>query len=133
MPGILGDVMKTFTLMLSFVLWLAALHSRAADSATESFQKGLFEEEANHNFDAAIKAYQSVISQFDDQRKIAATAVFRLAECYRKLGKTNEAKAQYTRVLREFSDQTELAQLSRSSVAVPAAGDVPQNLSSGLG
>ena len=58
----------------------------------------------------------------------AATAVFRLGECYRKLGKTNEAVLQYDRIVREFADEATLATLSRqnlaglgSAPAVPAA------------
>ena len=72
-----------------------ALTTRAADTLTQSLQHGLFEEEANQNLDAAIKDYQSVISQGEEQRKVIATALFRLGECYRKLGKTNDANAQY--------------------------------------
>ncbi|MFN7138109.1 MAG: ankyrin repeat domain-containing protein [Limisphaerales bacterium] len=75
-------------------------------------QKGLFEEEANHNLEAAQKAYESVVTEFDKDRKLAATAVFRLGEVYRKQGKTNEANAQYGRVVREFSDQKVLAEMS---------------------
>src|SRR5207249_4911867 len=63
---------------------------------------------------------QSVIDHFDDQRKLGATAVFRLAECYRKQGKTNEAVARYQRVLQDFSDQATLAKLSRENLAVLA-------------
>ena len=88
----------------------------AADSVVETLQKGLFEEEANHNLDAAIAAYQSVISQADDQRKFAATAIFRLGECYRKQGKTNEATLAYARILRDFTDQTILANLSQQNL-----------------
>src|SRR5262245_44206319 len=100
----MGDVMKTCLLIL-ILLAAPSWGSRAAETVTEAFQKGLFEEEANHNLAAAIKAYETVISQFEEQRKIGATAVFRLGECYRKLGKTNEAVAQYERVLRDYSDQ----------------------------
>src|SRR2546426_985474 len=82
-----------------------------------ALQRGLFEEEANHNLDAAIQAYQSVINQYDKDRKLAATAIFRLGESYRKQGKTNEANAQYERILREFADQTELATVSRTYLA----------------
>jgi hypothetical protein len=46
-------------------------------------QKGLFEEEANHDLAAAMQAYQSVIERMDKDRKLAATAIFRLGECYR--------------------------------------------------
>ena len=94
-----------------------AVGARAAESPTEKLQRGLFEEEANHNLDAAIKEYQSLVAQSDEQRKIVATALFRLGECYRKLGKTNEANAQYARILRDFSEQEQLVKLSRSLVA----------------
>ena len=79
-----------------------------ADNLTNVLQNALFEEEANHNLSAAVQAYQTIIARSDEQRKLAATAVFRLAECYRKLGQTNEANVQYRRVLRDFSDQTSL-------------------------
>jgi len=84
---------------------------------TSALQKGLFEEEANHNYPAAIAAYESVISRFDDNRKLAATAIFRLGEIYRKQGKTNEATAQYQRILREFTDQAPLTDLSQRTLA----------------
>src|SRR5438477_13181534 len=89
----------------------------AADPISDALQKGLFEEEANHNFDAAIKAYQSVIDQTAEQRKLAATAVFRLGECYRKLNKTNDAVGQYQRVLREYPDANPLATLSQQNLS----------------
>src|SRR5207244_7334092 len=93
--------MKTKSIVLSAVLLAGLAHIVPAADLSEALQKGLLEEEANHNLDAAIQAYQSVINQYDDQRKIAATAVFRLGECYRKQGKTNEAAAQHQRVGRE--------------------------------
>jgi ankyrin repeat protein len=114
--------MKTI-LMVSGLALLSQSLSAATNDLTTTLQKGLFEEEANHNLGAAIQLYQSVISQFDKDRKLAATAVFRLAECYRKQGNTNEANAQYDRVLREFADQTQFAALSRQNMA--ALGGTP--------
>ncbi len=110
--------MKTKTLLLATLLALGSFHAAsAAEDISAVLQKGLFEEEANHNLDAAIKAYQAVIERLDEQRKFAATAVFRLGECYRKLNKTNEAVAQYQRVLREFGDQDTLVNLSQQNLA----------------
>src|SRR4051812_41476700 len=103
-------------------LLLTCFTASAADPISDALQKGLFEEEANHNFDAAIKAYQSVIDQTAEQRKLAATAVFRLGECYRKLNKTNDAIGQYQRIVREFSDQTNLATLSQQNLVSMGAG-----------
>ena len=118
-------MMKTrITVLLAIVV--ATVVVSAADALTEAFQKGLFEEEANRNLDAAIQAYQSVLKQLDTQRKIAATTVFRLGECYRKLGQTNEATIQFQRVMREFSDQEILANLSRQNLTVLSRIDDPK-------
>ncbi|MBU6401992.1 MAG: ankyrin repeat domain-containing protein, partial [Verrucomicrobia bacterium] len=112
--------MKTKLLVL-IVAFVVVSPVRAADASSDALQQGLFEEEANHDLDAAIRAYQSVAARYDEQRKLAATAVFRLGECYRKLGKTNEANAQYQRVLRDFADQPQLVKLSREYLGPAAA------------
>jgi len=101
---------------LWLALSLAAAQAPAADALTESFQKALFEEEANQNLEAAIQGYQAVLQAADAQRKLVATALFRLGECYRKLGRTNEAVAQFQRLLRDFSDQTNLVTLCRQNL-----------------
>ena len=108
--------MRTTTIIGTFLLLTACGAARAADPITTAFQKGLFEEEANQNLDAAIKAYKEVISRLDEQRKLGATAVFRLGECYRKLGKTNDAVVQYQRLLHDFADQPTLVTLSRQNL-----------------
>ncbi len=109
-------------LVAAFAL-LAAPARAATNDLTSAIQRGLFEEEANQNLGAAIQAYQAVASQFDKDRKLAATAIFRLGECYRKQGNTNDAAAQYERILREFSDQPTLVTLSRQTLA--ALGSAP--------
>ena len=97
--------------------------SAATNDLTTALQRGLFEEEANQNLGAAIQAYQTVANQFDKDRKLAATAIFRLGECYRKQGNTNDAATQYERILRDFSDQPTLITLSRQNLA--ALGSTP--------
>jgi ankyrin repeat protein len=114
--------MKMMNWLIGIAVMTATASLWAADGASESLQKGLFEEEANHNLDAAIKAYQSVIQQTDEQRKLGATAIFRLGECYRKLGRTNDAVAQYRRLLQEFPDQEKLVQASRQLESELAGG-----------
>lgn len=99
------------------VITTTNLAHAATNDLTSALQKGLFEEEANHNYPAAIEAYESVVSRFDDNRKLAATAIFRLGEIYRKQGRTNEAAAQYQRIVREFADQAPLTDMSRQTLA----------------
>jgi ankyrin repeat protein/tetratricopeptide (TPR) repeat protein len=116
-----STLMKTKLLLLLAVLLPLAAH--AADDLSTALQKGLFEEEANQNLPAAIQAYQSLLAASDDQRKLAATALFRLGECYRKLGKTNDAVAQYQRILRDYADQGTLATLSRQNLTGLGVGN----------
>jgi len=117
-----------------FFIWVVFLAvagvSAQTNSLTAALQKGLFEEEANRNLDAAITNYQSLVAQFDQDRQVAATAIFRLGECYRKLGRTNDAVVQYQRIVREFSDQQTLATLSRQNLTelVPSQPRFQQRL-----
>src|SRR5947209_4311186 len=55
--------------------------ARANTNLSAALQQALFEEEANHNLNGAIQSYQSLITQFEQDRKLAATAIFRLGEC----------------------------------------------------
>jgi tetratricopeptide (TPR) repeat protein len=112
----------------SVLMLLARPSLSATNELAGMLQKALFEEEANHNLSTAIQSYENLISQFDKDRSLAATAVFRLGECYRKQGKTNEANMQYERVLREFNDQTQIASASRDNLV--ALGRKPSTATS---
>ena len=111
------------------ILMLVALCG--AQDRMEAIRKGIVEEDTNHNLNAAIQDYQSVVAQYDGERQATATALFRIAECYRKLGKRDEAIATYSRVLKDFADQAKLANQSRNQLTntykipqQPAAGAV---------
>jgi tetratricopeptide (TPR) repeat protein len=107
-------------ILLSF----ACLNVLGADKLEATLQKGLFEEEGNQNLDAAIQVYQSLVAAHDNDRKTAATALYRLGECYRKLGRTNEAISQFQRILASFSGPPTLAMLSRQNlVGLGASAD----------
>ncbi len=99
---------------LAFAILTMTTVAAAQDRKAESLRKGVVEEESKHNLNAAIQDYEAALSQFDEARQTAATALFRIAECYRKLGKDDQAMAAYKRVAQEFSDQTKLAEQSRT-------------------
>lgn len=106
-------------ILILIVALCAPLTSMAAESRenlTQLLQTGLFEEEANQDIQAAIQIYEEVVDAVDQQRRLAATAVFRLGECYRKLGQNERASEQYTRLIREFGGEERLAQLSRQNL-----------------
>jgi uncharacterized protein len=108
--------MKTKLLFTLLFLASAAFLSAATNDLTALLQQGLLDEEATHDLHGAITDYQAVAAQFDKDREIAATAIYRLGECYRKLGQTNEAVTQYQRILREFPAQTTLVTLSQQNL-----------------
>jgi ankyrin repeat protein len=103
-----------FSIALAFCLCTPQLAKAAnTNDITSLVQRGLFEEEANHNLDAAMQSYETAIKLHDKDRKLAATAIFRLGECYRKQGKTEQANTEYNRIVTEFPDQKQLVDLSR--------------------
>ena len=112
---------QTLIVFSSAMLISSGVGLAVTNDLASSLQKGLFEEEANHNYPAAIQAYQEVIERFDEERKLGATAIFRLSEVYRKQGKTNEADALAQRIVREFPDQSVLVGLSQSYLAAADA------------
>jgi len=103
-------------LLAAILLAPAALLSAATNNLESLLQQGLLDEEAGHDLPAAITKYQSLAAQFEKDREIAATAIYRLGECYRKLGQTNQAAAQYQRIVREFAEQKTLATLSQQDL-----------------
>ncbi|HXT10886.1 MAG TPA: ankyrin repeat domain-containing protein [Candidatus Angelobacter sp.] len=109
--------MKLKLWLLAALMAFAPFAHAQTNDLTGLLQQGLFEEEANRNLDAAIADYQSLAGAFDKDRQTAATAIFRLGEVYRKLGKTNEAVAQYQRIIHDFGDQQTLVTLSRQNLA----------------
>ena len=99
------------------ILMLSAGLAAAQDKLGEKLRKAIVEEEANQNLNKAIEAYQAILTEFDRERQTAATALFHLAECYRKQGKREQAIAAYKRVVQEFSDQNRLAGTSRNHLS----------------
>jgi ankyrin repeat protein len=104
-------------------LLLAALvshgsSSHAAESTQSNLEKGLFQEEGNHDLAAAKKNYRAVLEEYDKERKLAAVALFHLAQCLRKEGNTNEAAQYYNRLVSDFADQTNLVNSARTVFGV---------------
>jgi len=105
------------TRILLFLI-LGFSYVMAAESAPEDLlRQGLFEEEANHDFDKAAESYRAVIAAHDRQRSLAATATFRLGEIARKKNDTEAAAAAFRTVIERFPEQEDLARLSRENLA----------------
>ena len=122
-----GIISGLAPLLLCVLAFIPSASIAATNDLSGLLQKGLFEEEANRNLDAASAAYETLVKQFDQDRQIGATAVFRLGEVYRKQNKTNEAVLQYERIIRDFAEQTTLVTLSRQNLAGMGVLSIPGN------
>ena len=113
-------------------LFALALPLSAADPSPveELLRQGLYQEEANRDFDKAAENYRAVIAQHDRQRSLAATATYRLGEIARKKGDQAAAAEAFLSVVTRFPEQEDLVRLSRENLtalgtAVPAPPAVP--------
>jgi tetratricopeptide (TPR) repeat protein len=103
-------------LALLFLICMAQIAFAQNDMA-DLLRKAIVEEEANQDLGKAMAAYNDILMQYEEHRVIAATALFHLADCYRKQGKKEPAIAAYKRLLREFPEQVKLADASRNYLA----------------
>jgi hypothetical protein len=71
-----GKSMKTKWLVGWVLLAGAMMMQAQTNDLSAALRQGLFEEEANRNLDAAISNYQALAAQFDQDRQVAATAIF---------------------------------------------------------
>jgi tetratricopeptide (TPR) repeat protein len=120
-----------FRTVMAIMLTCAAT-GFAQEHMADTLRNGILEEDSKQSPGAAIQQYQAVMTQFAEARQTAATALFRMAECYRKQGNRSQAIAAYQRVLKDFPDQSKLAAQSRTLLATnysvtpagsPAAGN----------
>jgi len=109
------------TLMMVF---MASVIATGAQSGYDLFQKALVLERTEGNLPEAIKLYRRIVEQHSSERSLAAKALMQMAQCQERLGRV-EATKTYERLVRDYADQTELAQTARgrlASLAVARSG-----------
>ena len=100
---------RHLTVIVAFALLLViATRASGDESLQEKMTRGLLAEEAQQDLKAAATAYAEVVRISDQQRDLAASALFRLADVQRRLGQTNEALANYRRLVNEFQGYSNL-------------------------
>jgi Tol biopolymer transport system component len=97
--------------MLMVIIAVSAI-AIGAESGHDLFQKALVLERTEGNLPEAIKLYQRIVEHRSSDRNLAAKALMQIAQCQERLGHV-EARKTYERLLRDYSDQTELAQAAR--------------------
>ena len=103
--------MKLLTILL--IPAAAALLLAQADT---TLQKAIRKETVEGDLKGAIQQYKQIIAQKGTSKEVMAKALVRLGEAYEKQGSA-EARQYYERVVREFADQGEAAQLARTRLS----------------
>ena len=84
-----------------------------AQTAEELFQKGVQLEEVKGELEKAINIFKQVVEKNSQNKPLASKSLLRLGQCYEKMGKS-EAKKAYERIVREYSDQQNIANEARA-------------------
>jgi hypothetical protein len=94
------------------VLLLAAATAPAAyaKTAAELLSEGLYADEVEGNLDKAIGIYQQVIDDTAAPKNLVAQALYRQGTVYLKKKQDTEARAAFTKLVTDYSDQTEIVE-----------------------
>lgn len=98
------------------ILIVLSANAMAQEDWASVMRDALFQEEAEGDLEAAKKGYRRVVEHYERQRKLGASAIFRLAEVSRKQGENEDAAARYQQILREFPEQEVLVTLARQNL-----------------
>jgi tetratricopeptide (TPR) repeat protein len=109
----IGESILTAVIVGSVLTPLA----KAAESASVLLQKGIFAEETEGNLDAAIKVYEQIAAEAAASRTLVAQAQYRLAVCYQKNGKKDQAIKILNALLQQFPSDAALNPKARRTLA----------------
>lgn len=111
----------TLAWLLGAVLALSAM-PMAQSKADVALRAAIETETVKGDLRAAVEQYRKIAQTSD--RAVAATALVRMAECYRKLGDA-QARRIFERVIRDYSDQKASADIARARLADAASNNTP--------
>jgi len=113
---------KCITIILLFVVaaFACAANGKAASTL---LQEGLYAEEIDGDLNAAIKIYQQIIAAGTAQRSHIAQAMYRQGMCYLKKQDEAEARAVFTKLVADYSDQTKIVSKVKPMLAELSNGD----------
>ncbi len=105
--------------------------SASGSQADVLLQAARNKEVVEGKLDEAIKMYQQVLAQYEQNHSVAARALVAIGQCYEKLGaaQADEARKAYERLVREFGDQTDLAAQAQARLTALGGTEPARGLS----
>ena len=118
--------MRTRIVAIGMMLMMTAALSAAVQSGNDLYQQGLARETAG-DIKGAIQVFERIIRDFSSNRTLTARALLQLGRWSELLGQDHAPKY-YERLIREFANQPEQAELvaqASARLAVLAPASVP--------
>jgi hypothetical protein len=112
-PGGLRHALKQLCLLSLFAVYSAAAQSDAA----RKLEGAIHREIVAGDLPGAIEIYKGIAADPASPHGLAARALLQLGQCQEKLGQRREAHATYTRLLRDFADESDTAAQARTRLA----------------
>lgn len=114
--------------LVGIVLAAVSLHAVSAQrqSAAETLiARAHHKATVDGDLRGAISDYRKAVAAAGKDRRLAARALLRLAECHAKLGDA-EAGGIFTRIIRDYPDQTNIVTVARASLEPRASATAPR-------
>ncbi|MBI5766728.1 MAG: tetratricopeptide repeat protein [Verrucomicrobia bacterium] len=91
--------------------------SAASESPSLLLQKGIYAEEVERNLESAIKIYEQIAAESAANRTVVAQAQYRLAVCYQKQGKKEQAIAALNELVQQYPSDADTTKKARHMLA----------------
>src|SRR4051812_42235499 len=101
----------------SLILALGLAAFAAQPDPARQLEAAIHREVVNGDLAGAIESYRAIAADTNAPRNIVGRALLQLGACQEKLGQRKEAHATYTRLVRDFAADTEIAGQARTRLA----------------
>src|SRR4030043_493410 len=129
-----GSVMRLKKSLVPIAMALGLAAAVCAASALQNssqhkvlFEKAKFTMETKGDLKGAIELFEEIIKKYPNERDYAAKSLFLMGICYEKLGErqAQQAQAAFQRIVQDYPDQTEEANLAKEKLLVFQKAQVP--------
>ncbi len=113
--------LKTFTrtVLITILVALQVTSTLAATNVELQLEEAIYLEETAGDLAAATKIYLEMLENGEGQRSLLARAHDRLAGCYLKMGRPEDAERHFQKVIEQYPEEAEL--VARAQLALSAS------------
>lgn len=93
------------------------LRAQTAETASAMLEAAIERQWVGGDLAGAVRQYELILVRFGNERPVAAQALWRLGQVQEQLGRADEARRSYQRLVREYADHTALVEAADGRLA----------------